>query len=263
MMQRVGTALRYNGWTVGGVSANGAIARKRLGDEEVVLRFKPQMIYAVVNTPNRKASSTVWLDVQKVAKPYRWASRELPRLIEHFADVRLSRAWHSKPKGWTDKSRAKAWNTLTKDAPKHPVSKCMNEMEGKVDDPGAFCSSMSDRVRGTAWRKKKKAQELSPLTGPQIRSVAEQVARTTPGLTLGPYSKFVTEDGGFALDVDRPYSTAGISVMWIDPGTFHATQGDQEWRGDSWTISGITNPKALERFLREVIRKSRKFLGLD
>lgn len=259
-MQRVGTALRRNGWTVG-ISNKGAIASKRVGQQEVILRFKPQMLYAVVNTPTKKAASTVWVDVRKVAKPYRWASRELPRLIEHFTNVRLSRAWHSKPKGWTDESRERAWRSLTKEAPKHPVQKCIDQMEGTVKDPGAFCSAMSDRVRGKSWRRRSKtAEDLTYITGTQISEVARRVAQATPGLKLGPYSDFSAEEGGFALDVDYPNSTAGIDVLWVNPGEFKAQQADQEWRGRSWRISDVREPNELEQFLRKVISESRDFL---
>lgn len=70
--------------------------------------------------------------------------------------------WKKLPKGWTRKSREKFWDTLTGDS-KHPVTKCIEKMEGKsgIDDPGAFCAALQDRESGTTkWRgednKKKK-----------------------------------------------------------------------------------------------------------
>jgi hypothetical protein len=36
------------------------------------------------------------------------------------------------PKGWTDASRKKFWNTLTSAAPKHKVTECIKRMEGKL-----------------------------------------------------------------------------------------------------------------------------------
>jgi len=57
------------------------------------------------------------------------------------------------PKGWTEESRKKFWESLTGRAPKHKVSACIRKMEGNVDDPGAFCASLADRVLGrTDWR---------------------------------------------------------------------------------------------------------------
>lgn len=67
------------------------------------------------------------------------------------------------PKGWTDESRKKFWNSLTSRAPKHKVTQCIKRMKGKVSDPGAFCASLADRVipgwreEAAKERKKKKA----------------------------------------------------------------------------------------------------------
>jgi len=64
--------------------------------------------------------------------------------------------WKKMPKGWTDESRKKFWDSLTSRAPKHKVSQCMKKMEGKIDNPGAFCAALADRVLGTTkWRGKK------------------------------------------------------------------------------------------------------------
>jgi len=79
--------------------------------------------------------------------------------------------WKKLPKGWTDESRKKFWNSLTSRAPKHKVTQCIKRMEGKVDNPGAFCASLADRVI-PGWReeaakerrKKKKAHVAKVLT---------------------------------------------------------------------------------------------------
>jgi len=62
--------------------------------------------------------------------------------------------WKTMPKGWDAASRTKFWESLTGDN-KHKVTKCISEMDGKVDDPGAFCASLADRVMGKDWRSKK------------------------------------------------------------------------------------------------------------
>jgi len=63
--------------------------------------------------------------------------------------------WSKLPKGWTQESVKKFWKSLTGQA-KHKVTKCMKEMKGKFDDPGAFCASLADLVEGTTkWRGKK------------------------------------------------------------------------------------------------------------
>ena len=73
------------------------------------------------------------------------------------------------PKGWTDASRKKFWNTLTSGAPKHKVTECIKKMEGKVSNPGAFCASLADRSipgwrqEAAKERKKKKGTGRDPL----------------------------------------------------------------------------------------------------
>jgi len=59
--------------------------------------------------------------------------------------------WKKLPKGWTDESRKKFWDSLTSAAPKHKVTECIKRMEGKMDNPGAFCASLADRVI-PGWR---------------------------------------------------------------------------------------------------------------
>lgn len=65
--------------------------------------------------------------------------------------------WMTKPKGWTDESRSKFWTSLTGDR-KHKVTACIKKMEGKVDDPGAFCASLADREE-PGWRDKDKDKD--------------------------------------------------------------------------------------------------------
>jgi len=81
----------------------------------------------------------------------RQAKKAGESLLNKLASSRTAAKWETKPKGWTDESRKKFWNSLTGDV-KHKVTKCMKQMEGKVDDPGAFCASLADRVEGKGWR---------------------------------------------------------------------------------------------------------------
>ena len=73
------------------------------------------------------------------------------------------------PKGWTDESRKKFWDSLTSRAPKHKVTQCIKKMKGNVSDPGAFCASLADRVipgwreEAAKERRKKKAQTRREL----------------------------------------------------------------------------------------------------
>ena len=61
-------------------------------------------------------------------------------------------AWEGLPKGWTQESLKKFWGSLTGDV-KHKVTKCIKKMEGggSVDDAGAFCASLADKME-PGWR---------------------------------------------------------------------------------------------------------------
>ena len=68
--------------------------------------------------------------------------------------TRQADKWQSLPKGWTDESRKKFWETLTGDN-KHKVTKCIKEMskgDKDIDNPGAFCGGLADWM-DPGWRK--------------------------------------------------------------------------------------------------------------
>lgn len=54
-------------------------------------------------------------------------------------------AWGKLPKGWTEDSVKKFWGSLTGDK-KHKITQCIKRMEGKIDNPGAFCGSLASKV---------------------------------------------------------------------------------------------------------------------
>jgi hypothetical protein len=73
---------------------------------------------------------------------------------EKLEDMSKRAGWEKLPKGWTAESVEKFWDSLTGDV-KHKVTKCIKLMDGKVDNPGAFCASLKDKVEGrTEWRGK-------------------------------------------------------------------------------------------------------------
>ena len=75
---------------------------------------------------------------------------------EGWQAIKTGAKWQSLPKGWTEESLKKFWGSLTGSG-KHKVTACMAKMKGKIDDPGAFCASLADRVTGdTSWRGKDK-----------------------------------------------------------------------------------------------------------
>jgi hypothetical protein len=58
------------------------------------------------------------------------------------------------PKGWTDSSRSSFYDSMSQaENSEGPTTNCMNKIAGHVDDPGAFCAALRDRVTGTTkWR---------------------------------------------------------------------------------------------------------------
>lgn len=87
--------------------------------------------------------------------------------------LRSADRWETMPNGWDSKSRDKFWDSLTGQAPKHKVTACINKMEGKVDDPGAFCASLADRV-DPGWRSRNASDEW--LSIDEVRSVCPSCA---------------------------------------------------------------------------------------
>jgi hypothetical protein len=67
---------------------------------------------------------------------------------------RTAGPWDSLPAGWDRSSLESFWGSLTGEV-KHKVTKCIDRMTGKIDDPGAFCASLADKVEGKEWRSKK------------------------------------------------------------------------------------------------------------
>lgn len=66
--------------------------------------------------------------------------------------VSRTAAWENLPKGWTQESVKKMWDSLTGDR-KHKVTACIKKMDGKVSDAGAFCASLADKME-PGWRSK-------------------------------------------------------------------------------------------------------------
>lgn len=114
--------------------------------------------------------------------------RKLARLVarDHL-ELKLAQTlkssadkWKSLPKGWTEDSRKKFWDSLTSGSPKHKVTKCIEKMDGKVDNPGAFCGSLSDRV-DPGWRERTAAQPLRMLYDYDEPASTDQPHSQLPG----------------------------------------------------------------------------------
>jgi hypothetical protein len=94
-----------------------------------------------------------WLtpeDVADICLPcaHKMASLEIPkvRLSQLFGQDGMPKTaaeWRTLPTGWTDESRKAFWDSIG-----GSVTKCMEKIAGHVDDPGAFCAALKDRIEG-------------------------------------------------------------------------------------------------------------------
>jgi hypothetical protein len=135
-------------------------------------------------------------------------------------------AWENLPKGWTEDSVKDFWNSLTGDN-KHKVTKCISEMEGNVDDPGAFCASLADQVK-PGWREKKAAEDMNEGFLVQTAQVFNRrYARTR--FTMGTPE---VRDHGSMLHLRaalQPYNDSGVESLniWVEGDTAKITVASQ------------------------------------
>lgn len=74
------------------------------------------------------------------------------------------RPWSRLPVGWTEDSLEDFWDSVG-----GRVRTCIKKIGDRVDDPGAFCASIADRIEGPAWRSREIACEF-PSTSEAARS---------------------------------------------------------------------------------------------
>jgi hypothetical protein len=77
--------------------------------------------------------------------------------------------WEKLPNGWTQDSVDKFWDSLVGDV-KHKVTKCIDKMEDKFDDPGAFCASLADKVEGKSWRSDRTAEVAQKVAARYLKT---------------------------------------------------------------------------------------------
>lgn len=65
--------------------------------------------------------------------------------MQKLAGLKEADKWKSLPKGWTEDSLKSFWKTMT-GGKEHKITACMKKMEGKLDDPGAFCGGLASRL---------------------------------------------------------------------------------------------------------------------
>jgi len=171
--------------------------------------------------------------------------------------ARQADKWEGLPKGWDASSRTKFWETLTGDN-KHKVTKCIKEMSkpGKdIDDPGAFCASLADRVLGKEWRTKKAGgmptepeQKIidwlgeMPLNKPQAASpISLSILRMSEADFRKVIEKMVRKDW-VTTDIDRfgqllVYKTRRTPPMGDLPSHCMRGDGRHAQMAASWTLA--------------------------
>lgn len=92
------------------------------------------------------------------------------------AAVRSSAAWSDLPDDWTKKSVQKFWDGLTGDR-KHKIKACMKKMEGKVDDPGAFCGSLAKKLKVATTQPQKDTDMKIKYKGAEYVEAQDRDAR--------------------------------------------------------------------------------------
>ncbi len=126
----------------------------------------PKVFLAAADEFNRILASDFWMTPKDVAEVCPPCARKMATLnirkvrasvlfgkdILKFAaettDDKQAKRWETMPTGWTDESRKKFWESVG-----GSVTKCMEKIKGHVDDPGAFCAALKDRIKGTTgWR---------------------------------------------------------------------------------------------------------------
>jgi hypothetical protein len=93
--------------------------------------------------------------MKKIRKAFIRLAYANPEIRAKVLPVVRSAAWEKLPRGWTQDSVEQFWDTLTGDV-KHKVTKCIKQMDGKLDDPAAFCASVADQV-DPGWRSRRAA----------------------------------------------------------------------------------------------------------
>lgn len=149
--------------------------------------------------------------------------------------MKVADKWKSLPKGWTQKSVEKFWDTMTGEA-KHKVTECIKKMDGKIDDPGAFCASLADKV-DPGWRNRQAIEQISQnwLDKQRLGSVSKtagwEFVRVMPGK---PVTNSMVEN----LVIRKAQYLGAIkgSVKWNPKPEFSKLDFSVQWH---WTMKGI------------------------
>jgi hypothetical protein len=119
---------------------------------------------------------TKWAIKRSDCKKYEYSPYLHKRCMKGLDESiqREAEGWHGLPKGWKQSSLKKFSKSLTgKDATKKGFfDKCVKRMQGKIDNPEAFCAATKDEAHGsTFWRGKGKSPQQAGKDVKRIRNV--------------------------------------------------------------------------------------------
>jgi len=97
--------------------------------------------------------------------------------FENRLASRIAKEWKKRPKGWTDESVEKFWGTLTSDNPDHPVTECIDKMDGKLSNPGAFCGGLADEM-DPGWRSRGREKKAAARVDTRTRAQVNKAFRS-------------------------------------------------------------------------------------
>lgn len=104
----------------------------------------------LLRTVGEKLEEAHWFkraaEIYRASQGYLLDFSNMPELWKNLTPgLSKNAAWENLPKGWTQDSVKKMWDTMTEGV-KHKITKCMEKMEGKVTDTGAYCGSLAAQV---------------------------------------------------------------------------------------------------------------------
>lgn len=165
------------------------------------------------------------------------------------ASDKVAEKWKSLPKGWTEESLKSFWDSLTGDV-KHKVTKCIKEMEGKVDDPGAFCAAARDRIEGKEWRSEERTAS----------KVADRYLQASYAKARAEILKYLQKEGWNVkpnLKVPHATSPDGELRLWFKPQAVYYTHGNNHTLGGARTVSYDFDYRKMSgpEFVKEIERR--------
>ena len=140
--------------------------------------------------------------------------------------VKEAKKWKTLPKGWTDKSVKKFWDSLTGEV-KHKVTKCLKKMkDSDITDPGAFCGSLADKME-PGWRSRKAAGKGRYV---ETRDLPAPILKALKGVGYGRRQIEVKPDTTFTMSgVSGQGSRAFTIAVNLSTGRYQVPRARPRW----------------------------------